>query len=206
MKRATAWLAAVALVVLGSRTIAYAISPSPLAAELSHQAGGPALPVITVVAILLALAFSATVVWLATLGVHERRLLETRPVVAVPRLRLGLLAARALALWLVAMPAFAYLESTIHWREGLGWHGLHCLTGPVHRNAIPILGALSLATAALAAALEHVFAWMRRTLASIGGPRRIAGIVVLAGPHSATLLPPPAFTAPLGARGPPRVS
>jgi hypothetical protein len=29
--------------------------------------------VITVVAILLALAFSATVVWLATLGVRERR-------------------------------------------------------------------------------------------------------------------------------------
>ena len=206
MKRAIAWPAAVALVVLGSRTIAYAISPSPLAAELSHQAGGPALPVITVVAILLALAFSATVVWLATLGVHERRLLETRPVVEEPRLRLGLLAARALALWLVAMPAFAYLESTIHWREGLGWHGLHCLTGPVHRNAIPILGALSLATAALAAALEHVFAWMRRTLASIAGPRRIAGIVVLAEPHSATLLPPAAFAAPLGARGPPRIS
>ena len=206
MKRAIAWPAAVALVVLGSRTIAYAISPSPLAAELSHQAGGPALPVITVVAILLALAFSAAVVWLATLGVHERRLLETRPVVEEPRLRLGLLAARALALWLVAMPAFAYLESTIHWREGLGWHGLHCLTGPVHRNAIPILGALSLATAALAAALEHVFAWMRRTLASIAGPRRIAGIVVLAEPHSATLLPPAAFAAPLGARGPPRVS
>lgn len=206
MKRAIGWPVAVALVVLGSRTIAYAISPSPLAAELSHQAGGPALPVITVVAILLALAFSAAVVWLATLGVHERRLLETRPVVAVPRLRLGLLAARALALWLVAMPAFAYLESTIHWREGLGWHGLHCLTGPVHRNAIPILGALSLATAALAAALEHVFAWMRRTLASIAGPRRIAGIVVLAEPHSATLLPPAAFAAPLGARGPPRIS
>jgi len=206
MKRAIVWLAAVALVVLGSRTIAYAISPSPLAAELSHQAGGPALPVLTVVAILLALAFSATVVWLATLGVRERRLLETRPVVAVPRLRLRLLAARALALWLVAMPAFAYLESTIHWREGLGWHGLHCLTGPVHRNAIPILGALSLATAALAAALEHVFAWMRRTLASIAGPRRIAGIVVLAEPHSATLLPPAAFAAPLGARGPPGVS
>jgi hypothetical protein len=206
MKRAIAWPVAVALVVLGSRTIAYAISPSPLAAELSHQAGGPALPVITVVAILLALTFSAAVVWLATLGVHERRLLETRPVVAEPRLRLGLLAERALALWLVAMPAFAYLESTIHWREGLGWHGLHCLTGPVHRNAIPILGALSLATAALAAALEHVFAWMRRTLASIAGPRGLAGIVVLAEPHSATLLPPAAFAAPLGARGPPRIS
>jgi hypothetical protein len=206
MKRAIAWPVAVALVVLGSRTIAYAISPSPLAAELSHQAGGPTLPVITIVAILLALTFSAAVVWLATLGVHERRLLETRPVVEEPRLRLGLLAARALALWLVAMPAFAYLESTIHWREGLGWHGLHCLAGPVHRNAIPILGALSLTTAALAAALEHVFAWMRRTLASIAGPRRIAGIVVLAEPRSATLLLPAAFAAPLGARGPPRVS
>jgi hypothetical protein len=206
MKRAIAWLAAVALVVLASRTIAYAISPSPLAAELSHQAGGPALPVITVVAILLALAFSAAVVWLATLGVRERRLLETRPLVAEPRLRLGLLAARALALWLVAMPAFAYLESTIHWREGLGWHGLHCLTGPVHRNAIPILGALSLVTAALAAALEHVVAWMRRTLASIAGPRRIVGIVVVAQSQTNEFLPAAAFAGPLGARGPPRVS
>ena len=44
MKRSLGWLAALALVVLGSRTIAYALSPSPLAAELSHQAGGPALP------------------------------------------------------------------------------------------------------------------------------------------------------------------
>jgi hypothetical protein len=206
MKRTMAWLAAVALVVLGSRTIAYAISPSPLAAELSHQAGGPALPVITVVAILLALAFSAAVVWLATLGVRERRLLETRPLVAEPRLRLGLLAARALALWLVSMPTFAYLESTIHWREGLGWHGLHCLVGPVHRNAIPILGALALATAALAAALEHVFAWMRRTLASIAGPRRIPRIVVVAQPQTNEFLPAAAFAAPLGARGPPPVS
>lgn len=206
MKRPIAWLVALALVVLGSRTIAYAISPSPLAAELSHEAGGPALPVITFVAILLALAFSAVVVWLAALGVRERRLLETRPVIAAPRLRLGLLAARALGLWLVSMPAFAYLESTIHWREGLGWHGLHCLTGPVHRNAIPILAALSLVAAAVAAALEHVLAWMRRTLASIAGPRRIAGIVVLAEPNSATLLPAVACAAPLGARGPPRLS
>jgi hypothetical protein len=206
MKRSLGWLAALALVVLGSRTIAYAISPSPLAAELSHQAGGPALPVIAVVAVLLSVAFSAAVVWLAALGVRERRLLETRPLVAEPRLRLGLLAARALAFWLVSMPAFAYLESTIHWREGLGWHGLHCLTGPVHRNAIPILGALSLVTAALAAALEHVVAWMRRTLASIAGPRRIAGLVVVAQPQTNEFLPTAVFAAPLGARGPPRVS
>jgi hypothetical protein len=206
MKRALGWLVAVALVVLGARTIVYAISPSPLAAELSHQAGGPALPVIAAVALLLAVGLSAAVVWLAALGVRERRLLETRPVIGGPRLRLGLLAARALALWLVAMPAFALLESYIHWRQGLGWHGLHCLTGPVHRDAIPILGALSLVTAAVAAALEHVFAWMRRTLASIAARGRIAGIVVLAQPPAGELLPAAAFATPLGARGPPRLS
>jgi hypothetical protein len=206
MKRAFAWLFAVALIVLGSRTIAYAISPSPLAAELSHQAGGPALPVIAVVAVGLAVAVSAAVVWLAALGVRERRLLETRPVIVEPRLRLGLLAARALGLWLITMPAFAYLESTIHWREGLGWHGLHCLVGPVHRNAIPILGALSLVTAALAAALEHVIAWMRRTLAGIARPKRVAAIVVLSRPPVDAFFPAAVAAAPLGARGPPRLS
>ena len=206
MKLAFAWLAAVVLVVLGSRTIVYAISPSPLAAELSHQAGGPVLPVIAIVAGLLAVGLSAAVVWLAALGVRERRLLETRPVIGKPRLRLGLLATRALALWLVTMPAFAYLESTIHWRQGLGWHGLHCLTGPVHRNAIPILGALSLVAAALVAALEHVLAWMRRTLASIAKPRGIAGIIVLVQPPANEFLPAAAFATALGARGPPRFS
>jgi hypothetical protein len=206
MKRTFAWLGAVVLVVLGSRTIVYAISPSPLAAELSHQAGGPALPVIAIVAVLLAVGMSAAAVWLAALGVHERRLLETRPVIAGPRLRLRLLAARALALWLVALPAFALLESTIHWRQGLGWHGLHCLIGPVHRNAIPVLGALSLVSAAFAAALEHIIAWMRRTLVSLVRPRRIGGIVLVACPSSAELLPAAAFSAPLGARGPPRLS
>jgi hypothetical protein len=56
MRRASAWVAAGALVVLGSRAIVYALSPSPLAAELSHRAGGPSLPAITFVALLLALA------------------------------------------------------------------------------------------------------------------------------------------------------
>ena len=206
MKRVLAWLGVVALVVLGTRTIVYAISPSPLALELSHQAGGPALPAIAVVAVLLAVGFSAAVVWLAALGVRERRVLETTPVIAEPRLRLRLLVTRALGLWLVTMPAFAYMESYIHWRQGLGWHGLHCLTGPVHRNAIPVLGALSLVAAALAAALEHVVAWMRRTLASLSGPPRIVGIVPIAGPLSVELLPAAAFAASLGARGPPRLS
>ena len=206
MRRALAWSAAAALIVIGSRTIVYALSPSPLAAELSHGAGGPALPAVAVASAALALVVSVALVSVAALGVRERLLLETRPVVALPRLRLGLLVARALALWLVTMPAFALLESYIHWRQGLGWHGLHCLTGPVHRNAIPVLGALSLIAAAVAAALEHVFAWMRRTLARIGAPARAVGIVRGSRPAFAGVAPLAALVGALGARGPPYLS
>jgi hypothetical protein len=206
VRRTFAWSGAAALVVLGSRTIVYALSPSPLAAELSHRAGGPGLPAVAVGSAALALAASVAVVSLAALGVRERRLLETRPVVAPPRLRLGLLAGRALGLWLVTMPAFALLESYIHWRQGLGWHGIHCLTGPVHRNAIPVLGALSLVAAAIGTALEHVLAWMRRTLARIAAPPRAFGIARISRPAFGTLAPGAVLVGTLGARGPPRVS
>ena len=54
------------------------------------------------------------------------------------------------------------VESTIHWREGLGWHGLGCLVGPVHRDAIPILVALSLIAVAVHGAIEHLLEWARR--------------------------------------------
>src|SRR5436190_24271031 len=59
------------------------------------------------------------------------------------------------------------LDSDFHWRAGLGWHGLHCVFGPVHRNLLPIDAALSLVAAAIATALGHVAAWMRRTLERI---------------------------------------
>jgi hypothetical protein len=206
MRRALAWITVVALVVLGARAIVYALSPSPLASELAHQAGGPQLPVLSVVSIALALAISAAAVWLAALGVRERRLLETRRVLTVPYVRPGLLTARALALWLVAMPAFAYLESFIHWRQGLGWHGLHCLTGPVHRNAIPVLAALSLVAAALAEAFEHVLAWMRRTIGRLVANPRRAELRLVSPPSSYEPALTPAFAGPLGARGPPPVS
>jgi hypothetical protein len=206
VKPSLGWLAAGVLVVLGSRTVVYALSPSPLAAELSHRAGGPALPVIAVVAVLLSVGLSVVVVWLAALGVRERQLLETRPVIVEPRLRLGLLAVRTVVLWLITLPAFAFLESYIHWRQGLGWHGLHCLTGPVHRDAIPILGGLSLVAAALAAALEHVLAWMRRTLAAIAGRPRIAWNVFVSRAPSGRSAPAAVFAPALGARGPPHLS
>jgi hypothetical protein len=205
MRRALAWPAVGGLVVLGGRSIVYALSPSPLATELSHRAGGPGLPAIALVSVSLALMVSAAVVWLAALGVRERRLLETRPVIAEARLRLRLMPARALVLWLATMPAFALLESYIHWRQGLGWHGLHCLTGPVHRDAIPVLGALSLIAAALATAFEHVFAWMRRTLASLAGRPKAAGLVLVQPPIGELPLAG-VFGTALGARGPPHLS
>ena len=44
--------------------------------------------------------------------------------------------------------------------------------GPVHRNLLPIDAALSLVGAAIATAVGHVVAWMRRTL------ERLAGVAV----------------------------
>lgn len=165
--RRLGWVATLALVVLGGRTLAYALSPSPLAADLSQRAGGPALPIVSVVAVGLALACSAAIVWLAALAVRERLLLEPAAVSFEQRLGLRRVLGRAVALWLVAMPVFALLESYVHWRAGLGWHGLHCLVGPAHRDAIPLLGALALVGGAAVSAAEHVVAWMSRTVASL---------------------------------------
>jgi hypothetical protein len=202
MRRRAAWGFTAVLVVLASRTLAYALEPSPLARELERSAGGPGLWTIAVVALAGGIALAAVLVWLAALGVDERRRLERRRVLDAPeRPRLGRLAARAGSLAVVSATGFTALESTLHWRAGLGWHGLSCLTGPVHRDAIPILVALSIVAAAAFAAAEHVAAWMRRTLA------QLAAVLPLARPAArllAPLLRPPAGVfAPLGARGPP---
>ena len=63
------------LVVLGGRALAYAATPTPLAAQL----GGPRLPVITFVALALAALLSLGVLWLAALGVRERHALDRAP-------------------------------------------------------------------------------------------------------------------------------
>ena len=162
MRRAWTWILAGALVVLCARWIAYALEPSPLARTLQHQAGGPRLPVVTLVALTLGFATSSAVVWLAALGVRERSLLEPTP--GTP-LRLGQALIRAGLLSVATTTAFGLLESYVHWRAGLGWHGLHCLVGPVHSNALPILVSLSLIATAVLRAVEHVLAWMRRTVA-----------------------------------------
>ena len=73
--RAFSRIVAAALVVLLARSIAYALAPSPAARVLEHRAGGPALPVLTLVALALGLSFAIAICWLAAFGVRERELL-----------------------------------------------------------------------------------------------------------------------------------
>jgi hypothetical protein len=166
----TAWLGAVALMVLVARWLTYALAqPSPLANRFQASAGGPSLVLVSVVTLGLAAAISVTALWLAVLGVRERQRL--RPDRVPPRLRLRRLTLNAFGLYAASMLAFALFESYLHWRAGIGFHGLSCLVGPVHRNAIPLLAALALVAAALAEAALHLVAWMRAAARELLRPR-----------------------------------
>jgi hypothetical protein len=164
--RSIFWLGPVALLVLSARWLTYALAPpSPLTTRFEASAGGPRLMVVTLVSLALAAAVSTAAVWLAVVGVRERRRL--RPEREPPRLRLQRLLFRAVALSIASSLAFALFESYVHWRAGLGFHGLSCLFGPVHRNALPVLSALSLVAAALAEAVQHLHAWARATVRAL---------------------------------------
>ncbi|HEV8098974.1 MAG TPA: hypothetical protein VGP56_07490 [Gaiellaceae bacterium] len=193
------WPAVVALLVLTARWLAYALAPSPLARVLEHSAGGPSLVVVTLVSLGLAVLGSAFVVWLVALGVRERARLAPERV--APSLRLRRLALRAAALYVASSLAFAMFESYLHWRAGIGFHGLSCLVGPVHRNAIPLLAALALAAAALAEAVEHLVAWMRAVVRELRrrrlAPQRFVLLV------AASTLAPSTLAVPSRSRGPP---
>jgi hypothetical protein len=163
----------VALLVLVARWLAYALAPSPLARVLEHQAGGPSLVTVTLVSLGVGIVGSTAVVWLAALGVRERARL--RPERVPPSLRLRRMALHAAALYLTSCFAFATFESYVHWRAGLGFHGPSCLVGPVHRNVLPLLAALSLLAAALGEALGHLIAWARPVARELGR-RRLAPV------------------------------
>jgi hypothetical protein len=160
MKRLLAWVGTVVLMVLAARWLAYALAqPSPLANRFQSSAGGPSLVLVSVVTLALAAAISIAVLWLAALGVRERARL--RPDRVPPRLRLRRFGLNAIGLYAASSIAFASFESYLHWQAGLGFHGLSCLVGPVHRSAIPLLAALALVAAALAEAVLHLVGWMR---------------------------------------------
>jgi hypothetical protein len=207
-RRSLVWLAAAALVVLLGRTIGYAAMPSPLAEPYARKAGGPALPEIALVALGLGASVAIAICWLAAIGVRERQSLERRVLASpLPALRPERVVLRAFALWAVAAPAAGLLEAFIHWRAGLGWHGLHCLVGPVHRDLIPIVGALSLVAAAVIAAADHALAWMRRTFALVrsAGARRVL-VPAIPDPIESSALRSRIRAARVGARAPPPVA
>ena len=159
-------LVAAALVVLMARSIAYALAPNPAARVFEHRAGGPALPVLALVVLAVGCSLAVAICWLAALGVRERELLERRRLAAPPpRFRPVRTLTLALALSIVTSVVGGLLEAYLHWRAGLGWHGMHCVFGPVHRDLLPIATSLSFVAAALLAAAEHVVGWMRRTFA-----------------------------------------
>ena len=165
LRTAVQWAGA-GLVVLIARWLGYAVAPSPAARLLEKQAGGPGLPMLAFVSLTLAGGIAVTICWLAALGVRERALLEPRVLAGPPpRFRAERTLLLALVLSVVTSLAGGLLEAYMHWRAGLGWHGLHCVFGPVHRDLPPLEVGLSFVAAALIAAAEHVAAWMRRTFA-----------------------------------------
>src|SRR5439155_13069163 len=143
MIRAAVWTVLGVCVVLAARAVVYALAPwQTLAAlRLEHQAGGPHLAAVLAVALAVAAVLAAAVLWLAVVAV------------------------RGVVFFGATSVAFALFESYLHWRAGLGWHGLRCLVGPVHRDAIPVLGALSLLAVAGHGAVEHLLGWARRLVA-----------------------------------------
>ena len=200
------WSLVAAVVVLATHELVYALVPqSVLIAALERGEGGPQLAVPVTVGVLGVAALAATVLWLAVVAVRERLALEGRRLARAPTLGVPLIVGRAAALFLATSLAFALTESYIHWRAGLGWHGLNCLVGPVHRNAIPILGALSLLAASIHGALAYLLAWARRVFA------QLATILHVRLGRLAVALPPelPGFrvgAGRLGARGPPALA
>ena len=204
--RASVWAGLGALIVLATRSLCYALAPGPEAQLLEHRAAGPALPIVAGGALVTALALAAAIVWLASMAVRERHLVSGE-IGPLPRLDLVRGALASVGLFAGTSLAFAALESYIHLRAGLGFHGLSCLVGPVHRNALPVLAALSLLAAALHAAAGHVLAWARRTIHLLAGrpPAFPLRPELPARPRTSRL----AFgvlVLPLGARAPPAVA
>ena len=169
MTRLAVWAVLGACVVLATRAVVYALAPWQTIAvlQLEHKAGGPHLALVLAVSVAVAGVIAAAVLWLAVVAVRERLALEPRTVVAAPRLSPLRLAVRGVLFFAATSLAFAFVESYLHWRAGLGWHGLQCLVGPVHRDAVPVLGALSLLAVAGHGAVEHLLAWARRLVALI---------------------------------------
>ncbi len=205
--RLAGWAGVAGLVVVSGRTLAYALAPRPTleSMRLGQLAGGPSVLELTVVALGTAALLAAIVLGLATAAVRQRHLLVGEGSLRPPAPRIAPVLVRASGLWLVTILAFAGVESWIHARAGLGFHGLHCLLGPAHRDAAPILAALSLFAAALVAAAGYLLVWLRRTLEVLRRPRLRARRPALpASPRPRSAVAAAFRPLALGSRAPPR--
>jgi hypothetical protein len=204
--RTAGWTATALFVVLSGRTLSYALEPglSPAGRQLADVTGSPSLFAVTVVATAVASAVAVAVTWLASLAISERQRLEPQAVSVSQSVSALAVTVRSVLLFVASSFGFALLESYVHWRAGLGWHGLHCLLGPVHRDAIPILAALSIVTAAVVKAVAHLFSWMRRVVRSLQNRPRAGGSATTLRRPLLQLVPMRSIGgARLGARGPP---
>jgi hypothetical protein len=172
LTRAAGWLVAIAAIELVARALSYALSPDPRAEVFGDVTGGTRPVVIAAVALALGALVAGAVLWVAALAVRERHRLRGAHGPA-PRLRLWRMVLRGAVLFAANTTVFTVVETSIHWREGLGFHGLHCLLGPVHRDALPLIGALVLVAVALAEAVGHAVAFGRRVVAAEGTRRRL---------------------------------
>ena len=202
------WTGLVAGLVLATRVVVYALAQStPLAARLSGRLGGPRPVVVAGIAALSALVLAGVLLWLAAMSVRERwALADPATRGRRPRLALRRFALRAGGLWVATALAFTAVESYIHWRAGLGFHGFGCLFGPVHVNAVPVSGALALIAAAAVGAAEHLLRWARRVVARALGarPRPARERIALVPPPARIVVPRTLFSfEPLLPRPPP---
>ena len=164
--RAIIWVSTAVLIVAVARQIAYALTGGSLADRLSTAGGGPGPAWVAGVALAGSAASVLVGLWLVACGVRERCALELEGwVAAPPALNAGSIGRRTLVLSIAATAAFIAFESTLHYEEGLGFHGWHCIAGPVHQNAAPIIVGLSLTAAACITAAEYVLGALRRTVA-----------------------------------------
>jgi hypothetical protein len=196
----SSWLLAVLPVWLGARAVAYALAPAnPVAQELEGRTGGTAPAAVTAVAVVVALAVAAGVLFVASLAVRERAALAGED---APQIRWRRVAGRAAVLFVLATVVFTGVETLLHLQAGLGFHGWHCLLGPMHRDALPFLGAFAAAAALVVTAVERIVAWTRRIVRALRARAPRVRPVPLPRPASTRAA---AVLAPLrlAARGPP---
>lgn len=194
------WLLAVLPVWLGSRAAAYALAPAnPAARELEGRTGGTAPVAVSAVAVVGALALAAGVLFVASLAVRERAALAGEE---APRIRWRRVLVRAAVLFVLATVLFTSVEIWLHLQAGLGFHGWHCVLGPMHRDALPFLGAFAAAASLVVAAVERMVVWARRIVRALRRRTPRLRPAPLPRPASARGV---AFLAPLrlAARGPP---